>query len=151
MQIEDPDRGFSYKLPGPLDMRMDRTRGETASQLLARVGEDDLAAILTENADEPYAGLIASLIMGQDGRTSRRPEGADRAKRQLPATTHALERIVRSGLTAACPDLPKADVKMSVRRTFQALRSPSTASWPRSMRCSPRCRSVWRRAAASRF
>jgi 16S rRNA (cytosine1402-N4)-methyltransferase len=123
MQIEDPDRGFSYKLPGPLDMRMDRTRGETASQLLARVGEDDLAAILTENADEPYAGLIASLIMGQDGRTKQDgPEGADRAKRQLPATTHALERIVRSGLTAACPDLPKADVKMSVRRTFQALR-----------------------------
>lgn len=121
MQIEDPARGFSYKLPGPLDMRMDRTRGESASQLLARVSEDELAAILTENADEPHAGLIASLIKGREGRDA-------------PATTHALERVVRNGLVAAMPQLSKADVKMWSAAPFRRCGSRSMASWPRSTR-----------------
>lgn len=105
MQADSPERGFSYKEPGPLDMRMDPTRGEPASQLLARTSEGQLAAMLTEHADEPHAVLIAGLL-----------------KRQPVATTHALERFVRTGLNAARPDLSKTDVKMSVRRTFQALR-----------------------------
>jgi 16S rRNA (cytosine1402-N4)-methyltransferase len=105
MQIDDPDRGFSYKVPGPLDMRMDRSRGEPASQLLARLSEGNIAALLTENADEPHALLIASLL-----------------KRKPVPTTHAAERLVRLGLSSALPKLAKADVKMSVRRTFQALR-----------------------------
>ncbi len=105
MQIEDPIRGFSYKVPGPLDMRMDRTHGETAAQLLARVSEDELAEILFENSDEPYAELIAVLL-----------------KVKPFETTNAVERQVRVGLEAAKPELGKADVKMSVRRTFQALR-----------------------------
>ena len=105
MQAESPERGFSYKTPGPLDMRMDPSRGEPASQLLARLTEEQLAAILTENADEPHARLIAGLL------------------KQAPVTTtHAAERLVRTGLNAAFPDLAKSDVKMSVRRTFQALR-----------------------------
>jgi len=105
MQIDNPARGFSYKEPGPLDMRMNPSHGEPASQLLARLSEDKLAALLTENADEPHAGLIASLL-----------------KQQPVATTHAVERVVRTGLTEALPRLAKTDVKMSVRRTFQALR-----------------------------
>ena len=105
MQIDNPDRGFSYKEPGPLDMRMNPARGEPASQLLARVSEADLSAMLTENADEPHAALIARLLT------------------QKPVTTtHAMENVVRMGLNKALPNLPKADVKMSVRRTFQALR-----------------------------
>ena len=105
MQIDNPDRGFSYKEPGPLDMRMNPSRGEPASQLLARVSEETLAAMLTENADEPHAQLIAGLL-------SRKPV----------TTTHALENLVRTGLNKAFPKLAKTDVKMSVRRTFQALR-----------------------------
>ena len=58
MQLDDPDRGFSYKEPGPLDMRMNPSRGESASQLLARLSEETLAALLKENADEPHAALI---------------------------------------------------------------------------------------------
>jgi 16S rRNA (cytosine1402-N4)-methyltransferase len=105
MQIDNPDRGFSYKEPGPLDMRMNPSHGEPASQLLARLSEEKLADLLTENADEPYARIIAGLL------------------KQKPATTtHAVERLVRMGLTDALPNLAKADVKMSVRRTFQALR-----------------------------
>src|SRR6185295_5042443 len=65
MQIDNPARGFSYKEPGPLDMRMNPAHGEPASQLLARLSEDKLATLLTANADEPHAGLIASLLKQQ--------------------------------------------------------------------------------------
>lgn len=105
MQSADPARGFNYKQPGPLDMRMDVSRGEPASALIARLSESDLAALLTSNADEPHAALIAALL-----------------RRQPVATTQALERLVRLGVSAAHPELSKAAVKMSVRRTFQALR-----------------------------
>jgi 16S rRNA (cytosine1402-N4)-methyltransferase len=105
MQLDNPDRGFSYKQPGPLDMRMNPSRGESASQLLSRLTEADLAGLLEDNADEPHARLIARLVVERS-----------------PQTTHDLERVVREGLSAALPDLTRPDVKMSVRRTFQALR-----------------------------
>jgi 16S rRNA (cytosine1402-N4)-methyltransferase len=105
MQIDDPARGFSYKEPGPLDMRMNPSHGEPASRLLARLSEDQLASLLADNADEPHARLIAGLL------------------KETPATTtQAVERLVRTGLAAALPNLAKTDIKMSVRRTFQALR-----------------------------
>jgi 16S rRNA (cytosine1402-N4)-methyltransferase len=105
MQHDDPARGFSYKAVGPLDMRMDPARGEPASALLARLDERELAALLTLNADEPYADLIASVL-----------------KRATLTTTHAAERAIRLALNEAHPNLGKSAVKMSVRRTFQALR-----------------------------
>lgn len=105
MQHDTAARGFSYKLPGPLDLRMDPTRGEPAWRLLASLDEEALDGLLRENADEPHARLIARLLT-----------------REQVTTTHALERIVRLELTKALPALAKADVKMSVRRTFQALR-----------------------------
>jgi len=105
MQVDNPSRGFSYKEPGPLDMRMNPSQGEPAWQLVARLSEDALASVLTTNADEPHARLIASML-----------------KQEPITTTHALERLVRTGLNRALPDLAKADVKMSVRRAFQALR-----------------------------
>jgi len=108
MQLDNPDRGFSYKVPGPLDMRMNPSRGEPAWSLIDRLSERHLAALLTENADEPYAATIAALL-----------------KEQSLTTTHAAERVVRTGLTRAFPTLSKPDVKMSVR--------------------------VWRPADASRF
>lgn len=105
MQVATPARGFSYKQPGPLDMRMNPEAGESAAELIARLSEEALAAVLTEHADEPHAALIARLL-----------------KQQPVKTTHAAERFVRMGLTAAEPTLSKTEVKMSVRRTFQALR-----------------------------
>jgi 16S rRNA (cytosine1402-N4)-methyltransferase len=105
MQIDNPDRGFSYKEVGPLDMRMNPTRGEPASHLLARLSEEQLARLLTEHADEPHAELIARLLT-----------------QQPVTTTHALERVVRTGLGTSLPLLTKSDIKLSVRRTFQALR-----------------------------
>lgn len=105
MQIDNPDRGFSYKGAGPLDMRMNPRRGEPASDLLARTSEAALATLLEENADEPHAVLIAHLL-----------------KEHRLTTTQSMERVVRLGLNKALPRLSKTDVKMSTRRTFQALR-----------------------------
>jgi 16S rRNA (cytosine1402-N4)-methyltransferase len=105
MQLDNPNRGFSYKGVGPLDMRMNPSTGESGSQLLARLDEEKLACLLQENADEPHARLIAGLL-----------------KQQPLETTQAVERLVRTGLTSALPNLSKADVKASVRRTLQALR-----------------------------
>ena len=105
MQHDTPARGFSYKHPGPLDLRMDPTSGSPAWQRLDTMDAASIAAILRAYADEPHADLIGPLLV--DAR---------------PRTTNALERIVRLGLTAALPALPRAEVKMSVRRTFQALR-----------------------------
>jgi 16S rRNA (cytosine1402-N4)-methyltransferase len=106
MQLDNPDRGFSYKGVGPLDMRMNPLKGQPASVWLQRVSQTDLARVLADHADEPHAVLIARLL------------------KQAPPleTTHALERQVRTGLAAALPRLSKADIKLSVRRTFQALR-----------------------------
>jgi 16S rRNA (cytosine1402-N4)-methyltransferase len=105
MQFDNPDRGFSYKGVGPLDMRMNPQRGEPASRLIARSSEDDLSRLLEEHADEPHARIIAGLL-----------------KEHPLDTTHAADRVVRLGLAAAAPTLTKSDIKMSVRRTFQALR-----------------------------
>jgi 16S rRNA (cytosine1402-N4)-methyltransferase len=105
MQLDNPDRGFSYKDPGPLDMRMNPSRGEPASRVIARLTAEKLERLLEENADEPHARAIARIL-----------------KEQPIETTHALERLVRMGLTSWDASLTKADVKLSVRRTFQALR-----------------------------
>lgn len=105
MQLDDPKRGFSYKVAGPLDMRMNPSRGEPASRLIARLTEDQLARVLEENADEPHADVIAALL-----------------KRQPVDTTDALDRILRHGLAADGSDTAVADAKMAARRTFQALR-----------------------------
>ena len=62
-QIDDPARGFSYRKPGPLDMRMDPGRSESAAQLLARLSERELREALLELGDEDDAPQIARLIV----------------------------------------------------------------------------------------
>ncbi len=63
MQVDDPERGFSYVRDGPLDMRMDRSRGKTAAKVLATISEADLHTALTELGDEPQAATIARAIV----------------------------------------------------------------------------------------
>jgi 16S rRNA (cytosine1402-N4)-methyltransferase len=137
MQHDTPSRGFSYKGVGPLDLRMNPLAGEPASALLARISEADLAAMLTENADEPHASFIARLL-----------------KEHPVATTHAFERLVRTGLTSALPHLSKAEVKMSVRRTFQALRiavNDEFAALDTLLRVLPQCLAPGGRAVILTF
>jgi 16S rRNA (cytosine1402-N4)-methyltransferase len=62
MQVDDPERGFSYARDGPLDMRMDRTRGRPAAQVLATIPEDELARALQELGDEPEAERVGALL-----------------------------------------------------------------------------------------
>src|SRR5207249_759282 len=62
MQIDDADRGFSFVRDGPLDMRMDRSRGKTAAQLLNTLPEGEIARALREFGDEPQADAIAAAI-----------------------------------------------------------------------------------------
>ena len=105
MQLDNPDRGFTYKAPGPLDMRMNPSRGEPASTLLTRLSEEQLAQVLEEYADEPHARIIARLL-----------------KQQPIATTRDLGEIIRSGIWSVHPRALKEDVETSIRRTCQALR-----------------------------
>ena len=101
MQIDDPARGFSVKLEGPLDMRMNPERGQPASALLQRLKPEALADLLAEYADEPDAALLATALAGKKF-----------------ATTTELARAAR----AALPRLHKDAADLAVRRVFQALR-----------------------------
>ncbi len=101
MQIDNPSRGFSVKFAGPLDMRMNPQRGQPASALLEKIKPATLKTLLEENADEPYANVLALGLAGKSF-----------------ITTTALAAAVR----AALPRLNKEDGDLSVRRVFQALR-----------------------------
>lgn len=105
MQHDTPSRGFSFRLPGPLDLRLDPTQGAPASERLAALTFDEVVTILTTYSDEPYAEAIADILVST-----------------RPTTTHALERHVRTGLSKRVVNISRSVTKMSVRRTFQALR-----------------------------
>ena len=61
-QLDRAERGFSFQREGPLDMRMDPTRGESAAELIARLDADELKRILKEYGEEKYAGRIARAV-----------------------------------------------------------------------------------------
>ncbi len=108
MQIDDPARGFTFKADGPLDMRMNPSRGEPAAALLARIDVAKLATLLDENSDEPRAARLASAIVS--------------ARSQQPLrTTRELAEVVRSAFTRL-PHNSEEDADDAVRRVFQALR-----------------------------
>jgi 16S rRNA (cytosine1402-N4)-methyltransferase len=64
-QIDDPTRGFSFRFDGPLDMRMDTTRGESAAQFLARADERQIAEVIREYGEERFAGQVAKAIVAR--------------------------------------------------------------------------------------
>jgi 16S rRNA (cytosine1402-N4)-methyltransferase len=72
IQLDDPQRGFSFQSDGPLDMRMDRTQGPTAAEFLAGVEEQDLMVLLRRWGEEPEARSIAAAIVRE--REARRIE-----------------------------------------------------------------------------
>ncbi|QIF02669.1 16S rRNA (cytosine(1402)-N(4))-methyltransferase RsmH [Roseimicrobium sp. ORNL1] len=102
MQIDNPARGFSFKEEGPLDMRMNPQKGQPASALVQKLGAEALAAMLSENADEPRAASLAKAL----------------AQRTFPTTT-VFARAIRSALPPHLDDEEKQD---TIRRVFQALR-----------------------------
>ncbi|MCU0704219.1 MAG: 16S rRNA (cytosine(1402)-N(4))-methyltransferase RsmH [Fimbriiglobus sp.] len=114
MQVDDAERGFSFMRDGPLDMRMDRSRGRTAAELLNTLTAEELAAAFTELGDEPEAEKIAAAIVAQ------------RDTKPLERTGELRELIER-----AAPVTPllgpghgpiRKQVMLPTTRVFQALR-----------------------------
>lgn len=111
MQIDNPERGFSYKTEGPLDLRLNPEKGIPASERLQRITKDELAGMLEENADEPYAQEIADMVVS----TIRKGDRVD--------TTTKLAELVERALLPLVPKKERREaVKKSCARTFQALR-----------------------------
>lgn len=110
MQIDNPDRGFSYKVEGPLDLRMNPERGISAAERLKDIDREELAGMLVENADEPYAEEIARAVV-------------NRLKRgKKIETTTELREVIEDALSFIPQAERKEAVKKSCQRTFQALR-----------------------------
>lgn len=110
MQIDNPDRGFSYKSEGPLDLRLNPEKGISAAERLASINREELIGMLVENADEPYAEKIANTIL-----TARK-------RGNKIDTTTKLHDLIEQAL-AFIPEKERKDaVKKSCARVFQALR-----------------------------
>lgn len=110
MQIDNPERGFSFKKEGPLDLRLDSGKGIPASERLRTISREELTGMLIENSDEPYADEIAGAVVNEI------------KKGNAIATTTRLKEIIEGALSFI-PEADKAEaVKKSCQRTFQALR-----------------------------
>lgn len=110
MQIDNPDRGFSYKIDGPLDLRMNPQKGSSAAERLKKCTRDEFMGMLVENADEPYAEKIADTVEAWKKR------GKD------ILTTTDLKMAIEKALEFLPAGDRKEAVKKSCQRTFQALR-----------------------------
>ncbi|MDD3106346.1 MAG: 16S rRNA (cytosine(1402)-N(4))-methyltransferase RsmH [Bacilli bacterium] len=110
MQIDNPERGFSYKTDGPLDLRMNPNKGLSASQRLKKMNEDEIHGMLIENADEPNAAEIAHAIV------------IENQKGNVILTTSHLQKVIKDSLQFIPPSRRNDEIKKSCQRTFQALR-----------------------------
>ena len=110
MQIDNPDRGFSYKTEGPLDLRMNPEIGIPASTRLRRLSQQALEGMLIENADEPYANEISKTIISEI------------KKGTYIKTTKQLAQIIEQALQFIPEGNRAYEVKKSCQRSFQALR-----------------------------
>ncbi|MEG2775182.1 MAG: 16S rRNA (cytosine(1402)-N(4))-methyltransferase RsmH, partial [Acetivibrio sp.] len=116
MQIDDPERGFSYKKEGPLDLRLNPDKGIPASERLKTITQEELQGMLTENADEPFAEEISKMIVSQIKKgidistTTKLKEMLEDLLETIPQNK-GLNGIERKEIT-----------KKTCQRTFQALR-----------------------------
>lgn len=110
MQIDNPDRGFTYKFDGPLDLRLDPEKGESAAERLREVSYEELVGMFQENSDEPYAEEIATVIMKRN-----------RTKNYVETTTQ-MKDAIEEALSFVPEKERKEAVKKSCQRCFQALR-----------------------------
>lgn len=110
MQIDNPDRGFSYKVEGPLDLRLNPQKGISAAERICNISREELMGMLIENADEPYAEEIADAVVTKQKRGEK------------IVTTKDLQRVIEEALSFLPKGEQKEAVKKSCQRTFQALR-----------------------------
>jgi 16S rRNA (cytosine1402-N4)-methyltransferase len=109
MQIDNPERGFTFKAEGPLDLRLNPKAGISAGDLLKEMTLFEIEDMLIENADEPHAAVIARAIL------SSIKKGID------ITTTTQLRNIIKEALKYV-RGIKEDDIKKSCQRTFQALR-----------------------------
>lgn len=110
MQIDNPERGFSYKTDGPLDLRLNPEKGVSAAERLKEVTREELEGMLIENSDEPYAKEISRKVM------------EELKKGRSVDTTTRLRETIEKALAFIPEKERKEAVKKSCQRTFQALR-----------------------------
>ena len=110
MQIDNPDRGFSFKVDGPLDLRLNPEKGISAAERLRDISKEELTGMLIENSDEPYAEEIAEAI------TEKIRKGGK------IETTTGLHQVIEETLAFIPEKERKEAVRKSSQRVFQALR-----------------------------
>ena len=110
MQIDNPERGFSYKIDGPLDLRMNPQKGKSGAERLQELTYAEIVGMLTENSDEPYAEQIARTIMRY------------RNKGVYISTTTQLRECITEALSFLPKNEQKETIKKSCQRVFQAIR-----------------------------
>jgi len=110
MQIDNPDRGFSFKTEGPLDLRLNPKSGRPASAILKSSSQLELQELFAVNSDEPYAKEIANAIVA-----------SFRNGMDLKTTTQ-LKNIITEALNFLPENTKKEMIKKSCQRCFQALR-----------------------------
>lgn len=122
MQIDNPDRGFSYKTDGPLDLRLNPGKGESAAERLAQLDEAEMEGMLVENADEPYAAELAHAIVMEQ----KKGNPIDTTKKLYRIIETTIEEIAQkeSGKKERREELGdvKTLIKKTAQRTFQAIR-----------------------------
>jgi 16S rRNA (cytosine1402-N4)-methyltransferase len=110
MQIDNPDRGFSFKIEGPLDLRLNPKSGKSAADLLKNSTQQQLETIFINNADEPHAKQIAAAII------------TNLKSGFVIETTTQLKEIIKETVHHLSKNKEEDIVKKSCQRCFQALR-----------------------------
>lgn len=110
MQIDNPDRGFSFKQEGPLDLRLNPEKGQSAAEKLMELSYQELVGMLEENSDEPHAEEIARTI------TRARNKGL------VINTTTCLKELIAEALEFLPKNIRGEEIKKACQRSFQALR-----------------------------
>lgn len=110
MQIDNPDRGFSFKIDGPLDLRLNPNSGIAAATLLKKISQEKLEELFIDNSDEPYAEEIAESVIQAIARGE-----------QITTTTH-LKEVIKESLSFLPPSDRAEEIKKACQRCFQALR-----------------------------
>ena len=108
MQIDNPDRGFTFKAEGPLDLRMNPEKGISAAERLRDISKEELTGMLIENSDEPYAEEIAEAI------TEKIRKGGK------IETTTGLHQVIEETLAF----IPEKERKEAVRKSSQRVLKP---------------------------
>lgn len=110
MQIDNPERGFSFKTEGPLDLRLNQQSGISAAERLNTISRDELAGMLYENSDEPYSEELAKAITDEIRKGNRID------------TTTKLRQVIEKTLDFLPEKEKKDTIKKTCQRVFQALR-----------------------------